>query len=255
MRFPYILLGGLFLCLLYSACSTSKESTVKNDTGPDRTDEAYYKKLGSNIERLRALREGLFVFYTKNDEEAPAVLWRSSGDSILLYSRAIGDVNRNGVWLVHSQFISSLPKEPILTFVEYFERISRDTFVGKSYVWKDGPSASELIQEDFKLPDDFDYEALKEGAFYEKLTYVRQDAAHFKGFSPETEIYSIELKERYAAQKDYYDLRPEVAELRRFYMLENGEIPDITINKRVNEIRRLPKEVEQQFRESLKAKE
>lgn len=249
MQFQLLGIVSLLLCLGYSACTVSQSQTVSNDTQPDRTTDSYYKNLGSNIERLNALREGLFVMYIRYDGADKPKLWLTSdGDSILVYSRAIGNPDRHGFWLVHQQFMSKLSSEPLLTFVERLHRVSRDTFVGNSYIWEDAPSFNELSADDFSLPEDFDYDALAEGDFYEKLTYVRQHAAHFKGFSPKTSILNMELKEKYSAQKDTYDIRPEVASFNRVYFLEDGTVPDIGLNKMLHEMRRLPIEKKAEFR-------
>lgn len=247
MEIRMIGIAAISLALICSACNVMEEVSVM-DTGVNKLESAYYKKIGSNIERLQALREGLFVMYQMRENEKESKPWLINGDSILVYSRRIGNPSRDGLWLLHQQFIAGLPGEPLLVFVEHFERISRDTFVGNSYIWEESPGFDKTSQDDFSLSADFDISELKKGEFYEKLTYVRQNSAHFKGFSPETSILNLKLKERYASQKDYYDIQPERMHLRRIYQDEEGKTPKNAVNELIHVMRRLPTEEKNKFR-------
>lgn len=209
----------LLSCLAYTACQVSPLKT-QQDTGPRFDQEAYYLQLPNNYERLCALRSGLFAQYlvSRTDSSGP---WMAQGDSVLMYIRQVGQPNRDGYWLLVQQFLSGLPNEPMVTWLEKVERISRDSFGTWPIAWpqKEFPSFLETSRPDFSLAE---YEIELKGKVNTETRaahyiFVRKDAAHFSAHSQLIPPVQENMKEKYSFRQSGVILQPGRTDLYAAY--------------------------------------
>lgn len=128
-------LFGLFLFVLIAltACKNTP-SSEEEQQAIGVFDAAYYERLGNNTRRLQMLKAGLFAQYVMQPDSSLKP-WGEGGDSIYLYTLPVGQANKDGYWVLITQFLAGLPEEPLNVWFEKIERISRDTFGVWSYEW------------------------------------------------------------------------------------------------------------------------
>lgn len=209
----------LFCCLSYLACQV-QPSESKQENKPSFKDEAYYLQLSNNSERLCALRSGLFAQYLVNatDSSGP---WMAQGDSVMMYIRQVGEPNRDGYWLLVQQFLSSLPSQPLVTWLEKVEKISRDSFGTWPTAWPQEEYPSFLItsQTEFSL-EDYDIDLKKRidtKARPPHYIFVRKDAAHFQGYSQLIPPIQKDAKTKYHLRQAQILLQPARTDMYALY--------------------------------------
>lgn len=124
MKISYPMLLVLFLsCCWLMACQSSKPSANNKSSGKQMTEEALLAK--TTLERLILMQEGTFLLF---DSTTTRPLIMKSGDSLILYSRQFGDVNKNGYWLYQKMYMTSLPDAPLSIDFLKISKLSRDSF-------------------------------------------------------------------------------------------------------------------------------
>lgn len=241
--------GIAFVLFAFAACQAGQELTQKSSDSI--LEAAYYQKLGSNIRRLQALKSGLFVqYYTKSTDE-PMQLWKVDSDSVMTFTRPIGEPHRDGYWTVQQQFTSALPDEPIVTMLEYIERVSRDTFHVWSYGWAEAPGFLELSSPDFALPEEERVSHFHNDTLPPSHVFVRRSSTEYEGWTVFLPPANLQRKERFAFRRDHHHLEPEWNSLQSLYY----DADSVLVNDEVNEVKgfykRMPTETQARFRARL----
>lgn len=222
------LIPSLFGFVLLLSCTPNKstESLIEYQT----LKKEYYEDLAKNINRLHHLMQGTFVSYSR-DTTGNLQYWNvTDGDSVVLYSKAIGDVTKQGYWIYSYEFMTSLPNDPIYTSVKKIDQIDRDTFVISYYKSPKAYKLTEILDENFSLDLDFD-DFIKTG---KKVHYTRQSNTHFLGNSI---VY--EDPQCHCLRKNIYDITPTNYEVNTdFYSKKDSSF--INRKKRPNFLVRRP---------------
>lgn len=191
-----------FICSLLSliACQTTQKTTLKSSPA-EKFDADYYVGLEKNIRRLHALSLGTFVAHTDPTNQSNQV-WNVTGkDSVILYSRPIGDIGKNGYWILSYEFMTSLPNTPIYTSIKKIEQIERDSFRVLYYEYPNELTLSQVLDDTY-LEENIILDQLQPRD--KKTLFVRQTAAHFIGKSA---IYVD--KEAGCLRQNIYELTPK----------------------------------------------
>lgn len=112
-----------FACCYFMSCQGSKLSGSNNGSENQTTEEQLLAK--TTLDRLVTMQEGTFILY---DSTVRQPLIMKSGDSLIVYSKRVGDVNRDGYMLYQKMYMSSVPDAPLTTDLLKFSKISRDSF-------------------------------------------------------------------------------------------------------------------------------
>lgn len=223
MRYLTLLMG---ISCFYS-CATS--STSKTDTPTDNTvfEVAYYQNLQKNIVRLHHLLQGTFTAHAGNQDEEIKSWTVSGGDSVVLYSVPLGDVNKDGYWIYSYEFMTSLPDAPLYTSIKRLEQIARDTV--DIYYYKT-PKHIEVQLADLlnlnRLNAKINLDSLVKRE--KRVRYIRQSCSHFIGKSQK-----YEDPDRGCMRVNTYDVSPNFYEVTSdFYDKETDRV--LKIKKRPN---------------------
>lgn len=186
----------LFLILYgLSSCSNSKKTTT---TGPTPFEPAYYANIDGNINRLHQLFQGAFVAYDEDQNQ-----WEvSDGDSVILYTQAIGEVSKNGHWIYNYDFMTSLPNEPIYTSIKKIEQIDRDSFAIIYYQSDQSYTLEEMRAEQPFMGKKFNFDLMTKRD--KKVIFVKKSAHVFVGHS---NIY--EDKQLNCLRQNIYEITPK----------------------------------------------
>lgn len=196
-----------FLLFFMESCKRNPDPSSDSDILTP-FDKAYYEQLGNNTRRLQILKTGLFAQYIMN-EDSSLTAWTHSGDSVYLYTIPVGEPNKNGHWVMITQFLSGLPDEPLSIWFEKIERISRDTFGVWSMPWNDelvgykelARNGIDLKERGIELPNKVSGEP--------RSIYFREGPAHFREL-PIPRSVSAKFAERNVSyQKVFVDLQPQ----------------------------------------------
>lgn len=217
----------LLLCsctLLFFACKTSSTSTTSEEEGPSIFEEAYYRKLPNNIERLSALRSGFFVLKGLHRETGEVISNTTDlGDSVLVYARQVGIPNRDGYWFFQVQFTGSLPNDPLVFLVERIEQISRDTFEGSMHIVTKNYTLEELSAPDLDVSD-MDFKEIKDTSqVLASYTYVRRGLSEYDCYTSRFPPVNQQVREIYALRQDHFHYSPKGITLERFYYTKEGK--------------------------------
>lgn len=229
------------------ACNTSGNQPSAEKVKVDVYDESYYQDLGNNMLRLLALRSGLFVQY-RLKKDGTLNPWKRGDDSLFLYTRPVGIPNRDGYWLLSQQFLSSLPAEPLVTWLEYIERINRDSFQSYSRGW-----ASDEGQPSFMEVSETGFNVTEHGVSLDPPTEEEAPKRFFKRkaithFLEETILKSPlnqERKEKYTFRKTTNDYQPRWVTVSAYYYAEDTTLLTVKTNKKL----RLPAEATDRIRQ------
>lgn len=221
-----------FITYHFIACKGPKEglenvtaSHTKKKAGKDvmllysddvLTKEAY-QDIRGNLPRLKAMMAGRFVQHNTNADTARKVYsaWKVNGgkDSIVIYQLPVGDPNRDGHWMYHYQFMTSLPDEPVYAAFSKMTEINRDTIVAVYYELPDGFATSTTIPRILAKPEtlfkDFDFEELKPSKTGEIVYYDRKSPLEYHGVSRWTDSKSTNPERAGGYDADYYIVTPE----------------------------------------------
>jgi hypothetical protein len=202
---------------LVVSCQTSEKATIKNS----KLEADYYVSLEKNIRRLYALSLGTFVAHVEpliNGNE----VWKVSGkDSVILYSRPLGEVDKDGYWILSYEFMTSLPNTPIYSSIKQIEQIERDSFRILYYECPKDLTLSEVLDDKY-IKNSIVLAKLK---LKDKQTiFVRESASHFVGKSDR-----YEDKEAGCLRQNIYELTHEHYDVSfSFFDKNNGRL----INKK-----------------------
>lgn len=193
----YLLLSCSLFLLIGCQSTKGTEKSTK-----DIFSEGYYQDLEKNISRLHQLSLGTFVAHEDAVNTSQEV-WNVSGgkDSVILYSIPLGDINKDGYWILNYEFMTSLPNTPIYTSIKQIKQIDRDSFAVWYYDCPNDLTLKKLLNADY-IAETLDLDKLT--AQNKKVTFVRQDAAHFIGKSV---VY--EDKEAGCLRQNQYTLSPK----------------------------------------------
>lgn len=197
----------------FYSCATSSTSKANLPTDNTVFEVAYYQNLQKNIVRLHHLLQGTFTAYAGNQDEEIKSWTVSGGDSVVLYSVPLGDINKDGYWIYSYEFMTSLPDAPLYTSIKRLEQIARDTV--DVYYYKTQQ------QIDVQLADLLDLSRLNAKINVDSLVkqekrvrYVRKSCSHFVGKSKKYEdpdrgcmrINTYDVSPNfYAVTTDFYD--------------------------------------------------
>lgn len=135
-----------FICYYFMACQSSKTSTTNNGAQNKTAEEQLLAK--TTLDRLVTMQEGIFILYDSTIRE-PLIM--KSGDSLMVYSKRIGDINKDGYMLYQKMYMSSVPDVPLTTDLLKFSKISRDSFRVVQYSlgekFKNADKNTELLDE------------------------------------------------------------------------------------------------------------
>lgn len=175
MKISHPALFVLFLsCYWFMACQSTKPNTQNAATKNQSTEEQLLAK--TTIERLLAMQEGTFILY---DSTIRRPLIMKSGDSLLLYSKQFGNINKDGYWLYQKMYMSSLEDVPLSADFLKINKISRDSFSVEQFT----------AGEDFKNADK-NPEVLKNVNFDElesiqcDIIFHKKNQLEFRGKTP-----------------------------------------------------------------------
>lgn len=187
--------------LLFIVACQSTQKTSSKPNPEQKFDKEYYIGLEKNIRRLNALSLGTFVAHTDSTDQTNAV-WNVTGkDSVILYSRPLGTVSKDGYWILSYEFMTSLPNTPIYTSIKKIEQIERDSFRILYYEYPKELTLAQVLDDTY-LDENVILDQLQ---IRDKQTlFVRQTAAHFIGKSA---IY--EDKEAGCLRQNTYELTPK----------------------------------------------
>ncbi|WMX14063.1 MULTISPECIES: hypothetical protein [unclassified Aureispira] len=225
MRIVFLLLSFSILV----GCGFVPKSSLKKqkEITPTVFESAYYQDLGRNIKRLHHLMQGTFIAHKEGHSKNLESWTVSEGDSVILYSVPLGEVEKHGYWLYSYEFMTSLPNKPIYTSIKQIKQISRDTLEVLYYETKEPVeiTLNEVLNKE-----------LLNGRIYldnlilrdKKVVYVRKSASQFVGFSKvyEDEQFNCLRQNKYDLSPNYYKV--ETA----FFDKENQE--ELLLKKRPN---------------------
>lgn len=211
----------------FFGCSSSHSTSKTTASTSSVFEEAYYQDLQKNIVRLHHLLQGTFTAHAGSQTNEITSWTLSEGDSVVLYSVPLGDVDKDGYWIYSYEFMTSLPDAPIYTSIKRLEQLNRDT-VDVYYYDSKAPLAIQLI-------DLIDLSRLNEKINLDDLVqrdkrvrYARQSSSHFVGTS-----LMYEDPDRHCLRQNVYDISPNFYQVKAtFYDKENHQ--DLSIKKRPN---------------------
>lgn len=225
MRFivSVIVLGVL------TSCGTLPKQTTANqkEVLPTIFEEQYYQDLKRNIVRLHHLMQGTFTAYAQT-QDAKLKSWNvSEGDSVVLCTVPLGDVDRHGYWIYSYEFMTSLPDKPIYTAIKEIKQVSRDTFDVLYYTTKsaiDLTLKDVLDQKKLNSKIQIDSLVLKE----KKVRYIKKSTANFVGHSAQ-----YEDRELRCLRQNIYDVSPNFYKVETtFYDKQTNQ--ELSVKKRPN---------------------
>lgn len=124
--------GMMVFCLFNIMVScTSTTKTPKNT--PEKVDvlsSDYYMQFKTSEQRFAQLMCGRFTCYRKSGKIFEV---NDNGDSIVVMTVMIGDINKDGVWIYKESFISNYPEAPLLQLFQKIERVSLDSLTLEEY--------------------------------------------------------------------------------------------------------------------------
>lgn len=229
-----------FLLLLFWGCISNEKASGPSSERLTRFDAAYYETLPNNLQRILSLQEGYFVQYLQRSSAEATKPWLVGQDSVILYSRQLGEPNKEGYWLLKMQFLSSLPASPLSCWLEHYEKASRDTFLCKtalSMAQTEVPKHSTVAAPDFTVKQISPKSLLElkpEEDVAVRNYYIREGAMQFRSESALTPPAHAERRERYAFRKDLYQYNPKVHRLKVVFLhqdstrAENESMQDMT---------------------------
>ena len=190
------------------SCGSVPKNNVDVEESPTVFEVGYYLNLDKNIKRLHHLMQGTFIAHKEGRAQTLESWTVSEGDSVILYSVPLGEVEKQGYWIYSYEFMTSLPDQPIYSSIKQIKQQSRDTLVVSYYKPKKPVNVG--------LRDVMDPQLLNEKIqvnelvlIDKKVVYVKKNAAQFLGYS---KIY--EDKQLNCLRQNKYDLSPN------FYKVE-----------------------------------
>lgn len=207
----YIVIGILVGILV--GCGSVPKNTTQTEPEVTVFDDIYYQNLKRNIVRLYHLMQGTFIAYAETEEDLKS--WNvTEGDSVVLYTTTLGDVNKHGYWLYSYEFMTSLPDAPIYTGIKQIKAVSRDSFEVLYYKTDAAPLKFREVLNPTLLNERIKLHELEQ--VDKKVIYVRNHAANFIGRSILYEdndclclrqnLYNI-LPKSFKVSTEYYDTR------------------------------------------------
>ncbi|MGH1334723.1 MAG: hypothetical protein ACRBFS_01240 [Aureispira sp.] len=178
------------------------------------TKEAYADIKG-NIPRLKAMMAGRFVQHNTNGDPARKVysVWKVNGkkDSVVIYQLPVGDPNKDGHWVYHYQFMTSLPNDPVYAAFSKMTEINRDSIVAFYYEVPDDFTATipEILAKPENVFRDFDFDDLKISETNEVVYYERKTPLQYYGVSRWMNSTSDDPEREGGYEADYYRISPD----------------------------------------------
>ncbi|MFK7797051.1 MAG: hypothetical protein AB8E82_06330 [Aureispira sp.] len=226
-QLPFIPLVFLLTSYCFIACqgtsnlgnpevSQRKGTEVDNMLlyGKDVTAPSTYRDVKGNIPRLKAMISGRFVQYnTVGDTKRKKYsVWKVNGgkDSVVIYQLPVGEPNKDGHWVYHYQFMTSLPNDPVYTAFSKMTEINRDSIVAVYYEVPDDfkTTIPEIIAEPQKAFKDFEFKRLKLSKTGEKVYYNRKTPLNYYGVSRWMNTTSKNPERKGGYDADYYIVTP-----------------------------------------------
>lgn len=209
-----------FLLMVLGSCATTNSTLPSMESSV--FEAAYYQDLQRNIVRLHHLLQGTFTAHSGDQEQLLTSWTVSGGDSVVLYSVPLGDVNKDGYWIYSYEFMTSLPDAPIYTSIKRLKQVSRDTVDVYYYKTKE-PVEVELLDlldlTRLNAKINLDSLILRD----KKVRYGRKSSAHFIGKSL---VY--EDPDRHCLRQNTYDVSPSFYQVETiFYDKQKHSILDI----------------------------
>lgn len=231
-RLPIFMLLIFFISYHFGACTGPKEgledvtaTKTKKKAGKDvmllYSDDvltkAAYEDIKGNIPRLKAMMAGRFVQYNTNADTARKVYsaWKVNGgkDSMVIYQLPVGEPNKDGHWMYHYQFMTSLPDEPVYAAFSRMTEVNRDTIMAVYYEIPEGFASDVTIPQILAKPEvvfkDFNFEGLQPSKTGEIVYYDRKSPLEYHGVSRWTDSKSTNPDREGGYDADYYVVTPE----------------------------------------------
>lgn len=205
-----------------------KPKSKKGDAlivGPEITADETFSGITNNTARLRAMICGNYVQHNnvknENNKDGEYKAWyvNNGKDSVVLYSIPVGNPNKVGYWIYHSQIMTSLPDQPIYQAFEKLIEVDRDTTrsiyyeVPESFksVYEyesedDEPVAfKEFVANIIQTFDKLDLSTLELSKHGEQVLYIRENPLFFKGITP---LMPHDRRKGWFKQ-DFYEVTPK----------------------------------------------
>ena len=182
--------------------------------GKDVTASSTYRDVKGNIPRLKAMMSGRFVQYnTVGDAKRKQYsVWKVNGgkDSVVIYQLPVGDPNKDGHWLYHYQYMTSLPNEPVYAAFSKMTEINRDSILAVYYEVPEDFDITipEIIANPQKAFKDFEFKYLKPSKTGEKVYYNRKTPLNYYGVSRWVKTTSKDPERKGGYDADYYIVTP-----------------------------------------------
>lgn len=204
-----------------------------------------YEGISGNIPRLKAMLSGEFTAYnTDSDPEQKTYspwLVNEGQDSVILCTFPVGEPSRHGHWLYMSQYLTSLPDEPIHAYFVHLEEINRDSIIAIYYSVPDdfAHSRQDMLAAPKELFRAFDFEALTPVQSGEKVWYERRSLLEYYGHSHWIKIkeplrtdlkggfnrnFYIVTPDKYHSYKKYYNKSKKFVTQEPTYHLNRNQI-------------------------------
>ena len=206
-----------FFCItivLFYSCSTTthqkipspKAGFIKNEY---ITDEAQFSSIKSNVARLHSMLTGEYVQHIKIDTQKVYNVWtvNDGKDSVILCNIPIGDPRKNGYWVYHGQYMTSLTNEPLSSALEKLVVIDRDTILGYMYNAPTdfAPSLATLKEKHRNAFGNLNIKQIEQEEHTQIITYVRQSPLLFRGNG---QISVLAQKPEWS-KSEHYTISPE----------------------------------------------
>lgn len=214
----------LGVILLFSCARQSSESLIKC------TDTVYYTQLNNNIKRIHHLMQGAFVAYQKQDTSCWNV---ADGDSVILYSRPIGNVSKHGYWIYSYEFMTSLPNDPLYVSIKKVIQIERDSFRIEYYSYPEDFTLKKVLNDRY-MEENFNFE--KAELTPKSVLFVKQDIATFVA---QSNIYPDRYEDclrqnLYTVCPSYYSVQPQFFTLADTVKIEQTRRPNFMVRRGIS---------------------
>ncbi len=220
------------------ACGGTKDATTSKNKakdgllsyGDDVRQRSSYENIKGTVPRLKAMLCGQFVHYNRDEgaAEGEYTPWLVNGgkDSVMLYRLPVGDANKDGHWMYHYQYLTSLPDDPIYTAFSKLETIDRDSI---QEVFYEVPanfdvSLAKIVANPTGAFKDFDFKLLKPEPSGEVITYERENLLKYKGVSSLRPTESTDENRVNGYDGEYYEVTPELYIFSRVGYTPNREL-------------------------------
>lgn len=184
--------------------------------GKDVTAPSTYRDVKGNIPRLKAMMSGRFVQYnTLGDANRKQYsVWKVNGgkDSVVIYQLPVGNPNKDGHWMYHYQFMTSLPNEPVYAAFSKMTEINRDSILAVYYEVPDdfNTTIPEIIADPENSFKDFEFKRLKLSKTGEKVYYNRKTPLNYYGVSRWVNTTSKVPERKGGYDADCYNVTPNI---------------------------------------------